>query len=92
MKNIDNAHLPAMPNHYAEITNRMGGTDELYAEHQGMTKIEIIAMHAMQGELAGSASHSRPEPEDVANYAVMCADALLAALEKRKKLDFSSKS
>ena len=39
-------------------------------------------LREMQGELAGSANHSRPEPEDVASYAVKCADALLAELDK----------
>lgn len=43
MKNKD---LPAMPTPYAEITNCMGGKDELYCDNTGLTKREYYAAHA----------------------------------------------
>lgn len=69
---IKNADRTAMPCNGQSNDNAFGG----------LTKREIFAMHAMQGELAGSANHSRPEPEDVTSFAVKCADALLKELEK----------
>ncbi|AUR91059.1 hypothetical protein NVP1154O_46 [Vibrio phage 1.154.O._10N.222.52.B12] len=88
MKNIDNANLPAMPTHYAEITNCMGGTDELFADQKGLTKREDIAKDAMKGMLA---SGNYTDPHAIADGAVIYADALLDALEKREKLENSSK-
>lgn len=80
---MKNADMPAMPQSATD-----GGYGCNYDEDfggyvpTGLTKREMFAMHAMQGELAGSANHSRPEPEDVASFAVKCADALLKELEK----------
>ncbi|QIW88958.1 hypothetical protein phiV208_27 [Vibrio phage phiV208] len=82
---MKNADMPAMPTADIDlIAERKGGLDESgrYALSRGVTKREMFAMHAMQGELAGSANHSRPDPEDVAHFAVKCADALLKELDK----------
>ena len=80
---MKNADLPAMPQ---TISDSSDGSylvgSHMEFEWSGLTKREMFAMHAMQGELAGSANHSRPEPEDVASFAVKCADALLAELDK----------
>lgn len=78
---VKNGDMPAMPLALDWDTNEYNRTivNDCY---EGLTKREMIAMHAMQGELAGSANHSRPDPEDVAHFAVKCADALLKELEK----------
>lgn len=47
----------------------------------GLTKRELFAAMAMQGELA-AARDFKPAPEYVAEIGVRCADALLAALER----------
>lgn len=58
--------------------------------HTGLTKREMFAMHAMQGLLSSnaslnsSASYTRKfqEIDQIASYATLCADSLLAELEK----------
>ncbi len=80
---MKNADMPAMSQTITDSNDESGLVgSHMEDEWQGLTKREMFAMHAMQGELAGSASHERPEPEDVASYAVECADALLKELEK----------
>lgn len=62
---------------------------DVFTQH-GLTKREAFAMAAMQGILACPAddlghdigSDVEVLPEDIASYAVECADALLAELSK----------
>lgn len=49
----------------------------------GLTKRELVAMAAMQGVLA--APDCPPSNERIAAFAVRCADALLAELDKPAK-------
>lgn len=79
---MKNADKPAMPNHYAEITNCMGGSDELYCDEQGLTKREMFAMHAMVGIMQDVNFCQSHCENDVAKLAVLQADALLYELEK----------
>ena len=81
---MKNANMPAMPGK-AEISN----TDEVFAyqfdhgskfQFPGLTKREMFAMHAMQGILANSCKDYFID--DLANYAVEQADALLKELEE----------
>ena len=75
MKNADmtakNADMPAMP---------IDGT------HRGMTKREYFAAMAMQGLLASGVMKDDLSPTEEARYAALdatlCADALLAELER----------
>lgn len=55
------------------VPNKYGG--------EGLTKRELFAAMAMQGELA-AARDFKPAPEYVAEIGVRCADALIAALER----------
>jgi len=82
MKNSDMPAMPLSGDAYNDFAGYVPGKTSFNPECQGLTKREMIAMHAMQGELAGSANHSRPDPEDVAHFAVKCADALLKELER----------
>lgn len=51
--------------------------------HNGLTKREYFAGLAMQGLLA-MGPRCQGAPEDMAAHAAVCADALLAELEKSK--------
>lgn len=82
---MNNGDKPAMP-----TSAQPGGYHNPHNPHAiaapitegGMTKREAFAMAAMQGEIAGSAGGQRPAPGSAAQYAVECADALLAELDK----------
>lgn len=54
------------------------GGETLYNEQWGLTRREVFASMALQGVLASNALGS---PEQCADYAVKCADALLKRLQ-----------
>ena len=74
---IKNGDMPAIP--FEEVRSRFQGLPDKWANHCGLTKREMMAMHMMAGMLSKS-DHSLNE-HDVARDAVRAADALLAALE-----------
>lgn len=49
---MKNADKPAAP--FQEVTSMVGGVPTGYKNHNGLTKREMFAMHAMQGILAGN--------------------------------------
>ena len=75
---MKNADMPAMP---------VVVTEHTVAEPQcGLTKREMMAMHAMQGILASGNADDFVVGDEVgfAGFAVSCADALLAELESQQ--------
>lgn len=68
----DNKNLPAFPPN--------AGWE--HSEAKGLTKREYFAAMAMQGWLASYTPAETAKEEYVAAFAVRCADALLAELEK----------
>lgn len=72
---MKNADMPAMPLPLGTETERWC---------QGLTKREIMAMHALQGLLAAPDLNT-VEPDDVAGTAIAYADALLAELDRTSK-------
>ena len=77
---IKNGDMPAMP--FEEVLSRQGGATNKWANHQGLTKREMMAMHMMA---ANRSRHSTyPSWESMASDAVEAADALLAELERTK--------
>lgn len=77
MKNSD---MPAMP---VNTFIQSGDTSQSTSEFSGLSKREIMAMHAMQGLLSSESAKSWYEKhEDCAEAAVNYADALLKELEK----------
>lgn len=87
---MNNADMPAMPGNLdpqdaaflAEFDQRVGVAG-LARWNSGMTKRERFAMAAMQGLLA-MGPRCQGAPEDMAAHAAVCADALLAELEKEQ--------
>ena len=77
---IKNGDMPAMP--FEEVLSRQGGATNKWANHQGLTKREMMAMHMMA---ANRSRHSTyPSWESMASDAVEAADALLAELGRTK--------
>ena len=78
MKNSDKSAMP----------NQALGTDGLptHEAEFGLTKREMMAMHAMQGILASGNADDFVVGDEVglAGFAVSCADALLAELESQQ--------
>ena len=80
-----NGNSPAMAtDETIDTKNSMGhGTKRI--SHLGMTKREQFAMAAMQGLMSSAADKDGQwtwgDPRDLVDQAVICADALLAALE-----------
>lgn len=73
-----NADLPSMP---IELNGFGQYAPEAYL---GLTKREMFAMAAMQGLLATLTEEYDLSPRELAEDAVLNADALLAELEKSK--------
>ncbi len=72
---MKNADMPAMP-------LPLGTETEKWC--QGLTKREMMAMHALQGLLAAPDLNT-VEPDDVAGTAIAYADALLVELDRTAK-------
>jgi hypothetical protein len=77
MKNSD---MPAMPVFDSSGCPSLYGDDG--AEAKGLTKREVMAMHMMQGLNANPKVDMNEH--DMAALSVICADALLAALEEKQ--------
>ena len=80
---MKNADIPAMPSG-EKWRETVGGYSRDMSKsplHNGLTKREMFAMHAMQGLLTCTMDTDCTIPELCAD-AVMAADALLAELEK----------
>ena len=75
---IKNGDMPAMP--FEEVLSRQGGATNKWANHQGLTKREMMAMHIA----AGLISNPQVKTHQVAEDAVRVADLLLAELERAK--------
>lgn len=67
---------PAYPN---TVDNRLGAYGRA-----GMTLHDAFLLAVVQGEIAGSAGHKRPETQDLVNYAFDVADAMIAERNKRR--------
>ena len=75
---IKNGDMSAMP--FEEVLSRQGsGATNKWANHQGLTKREMMAMHMMAHLMPNERLKSY---EEQASYALMAADALLAELER----------
>ena len=72
---MKNAYMPAMP-------LPLGTETEKWC--QGLTKREMMAMHALQGLLAAPDLNT-VEPDAVAGTAIAYVDALLAELDRTSK-------
>lgn len=70
---MENANTPAYP-----IKLRDGEKYDGHSNIDGLTKREYFAVMAMQGAIARESTL----PKGIAQYAIQCADALLAALDK----------
>lgn len=87
---MKNADMPAMPltnSNGAPVHHSNVGMDN-HGVMAGLTKREMIAMHAMQGILAAGNAYVfvvGDEAVAVAEFAVSCADALLAELERTQQ-------
>ena len=84
---MKNADMPAMP----QAATQDGYSCNYYdyggpGIPTGMTKREMMAMHMMQGILTGQDTNEMVVGDDkcFAEFAVQCADALLAELERAK--------
>lgn len=78
----NNGNLPAYPEHHVFEDCGIDGNSGphlVQTVKSGFTKREQFAMAAMQGLLAKYGTHS-----DFASDSVLCADALLAELERTK--------
>lgn len=84
---MDNKDMPAMPQSATEQGYGCNYGDEFGQVPTGLTKREMIAMHAMQGLLADSTYpdlYDTPEEwrKNVTEASVEFADALLKELDK----------
>lgn len=82
---MKNADMPAMPidgEFWVDATKPELGVES----YQGLTRREMFAMHAMQAWIThhGSANNYIFNATDAATSDVVCADALLAELERTK--------
>lgn len=67
---------PAYPN---TVDNRL-----VAHGRTGMSLHDAFLLAVVQGEIAASGSHKRPEPKDLAQYAFDVADAMIAERNKRR--------
>ena len=74
--------MPAIP--FEEVRSRFQGLPDKWANHVGLTKREMMAMHALQGLLAAPDLNT-VEPDAVAGTAIAYVDALLAELDRTSK-------
>lgn len=84
---MKNAHMPAMPTEVEALSRAMSVAHDCWGKAAlGLTKREMIAMHAMQGILAAGNTDEFVVGDEVgfAGFAVSCADALLVELERTK--------
>ena len=88
---MKNADMPAMPvideeQSFPVDMERYGSKEATLRFAFGMTKREMMAMHMMQGILTGQDTNEMVVGDDkcFAEFAVQCADALLAELERTK--------
>ena len=92
-RDMKNADSPAMPTLKIEEYKCSEGlpvgcfqTKQRTVNHNGLTKREMFAMHAMQGLLSSSSDSdgiwTNEGPSFIASEAVAFADALLAELDK----------
>ena len=85
---MKNADMPAMPlfNSNGSPVHHRGAGMENNGVMAGLTKREMMAMHAMQGILASGNADDFVVGDEVgfAGFAVSCADALLAELESQQ--------
>lgn len=82
---MKNADTPAMPTITYDHGAAMQGLAVSVADATGLTKREIIAVHALNGLLSGTNTDDRVVGDEIsfAEAAVDYADALLAALEEK---------
>lgn len=83
---MKNADMPAMPmfSDNAEPCIVRDPETGVTAPATGLTKREMMAMHALQGLLAAPDLNT-VEPDEVAGTATAYADALLAELDRTSK-------
>lgn len=74
---MTNGNEPAYP--AMDFNHRGDGTGQLELRYNGMTKREFFAAMAMQGYMAHQYTPHQ-NPEEIAEYALKCADALITAL------------
>lgn len=82
MSKVDNADMPAMPQH--GVINENGDMVSIgeWSGEVGLTKLEHFAGLAMQGLLSSWGNHDVTDYDEIASDAVMAAKALLTQLEK----------
>ncbi|MBY7909934.1 hypothetical protein KW420_09130 [Vibrio fluvialis] len=78
---MKNANTPAMPTPYSEITNCMGGTDEMYCDNTGLTKYEEILARFMSAMLSNP--DMRYDAKGLVDDAKLYADAYFEHLETK---------
>ena len=84
---MKNADMPAMPSDVKAVYEAMTDSDDSWGKAAlGLTKREMMAMHMMQGILTGQDTDEMVVGDDkcFAEFAVQCADALLAELGRTK--------
>lgn len=70
--------MPAIP--FEEVRSRFQGLPDKWANHVGLTKREMMAIHIASGLI----SDPQVRPHEVPGIAVRVADAILAELERTK--------
>ena len=82
---MKNADMPAMPSDVKAVYEAMTDSDDSWGKAAlGLTKREMMAMHALQGLLAAPDLNT-VEPVAVAGTAIAYVDALLAELDRTSK-------
>ena len=81
----NNGNMPAMPCDELSFINASGYRETILG-HEGMSRREMMAMHMMQGILTGQDANEMVVGDEkcFAEFAVQCAYALLAELERTK--------
>ena len=84
---MNNADMPAMPQ---SVSVAEGSGGDIHFSHSseekewsGLSKREMFAMHAMQGQLPMMPIHEERDRKVIAESCVAMADALLAQLEDK---------